>query len=202
MFQTRRCQRIREVPIKNEREEPKFLFELNLKGNHSIKYALWADARSRTACEYFEDVVSFDTTYNTNRYNLVFCSFVGINHRDQSTLLGCSPVKNEDIQSLKWIFGAFEMCMPITIHRWCIWQNMKKIPNKLNGYKRHEEIEQEMSHVVCNWFTKDAFDRNWNDFLTKYCLGGNKWLSELYDDWHIWIPIYLDHHFWARMRST
>ncbi|RYR03214.1 hypothetical protein Ahy_B06g082065 [Arachis hypogaea] len=79
---------------------------------------------------------------------------------------------------------------------------MKKIPNKPNGYKGHKEIEQEMSHVVWNLYTKNAFDRNWNDSLTKYGLGGNKWLSELYEDRHIWIPVYLDHHFWAGMRST
>ncbi|RYQ89071.1 hypothetical protein Ahy_B09g095911 isoform A [Arachis hypogaea] len=39
-----------------------------------------ADTRSRAACEYFGDVISFDTTYNTNRYDLVFGSFVGVNH--------------------------------------------------------------------------------------------------------------------------
>ncbi|RYR07575.1 hypothetical protein Ahy_B05g074957 [Arachis hypogaea] len=39
-----------------------------------------ADARSRAAFDYFKDVVSFDTTYNTNRYNLVLSSFVGVNH--------------------------------------------------------------------------------------------------------------------------
>ncbi|QHO07824.1 Protein FAR-RED IMPAIRED RESPONSE [Arachis hypogaea] len=114
---------------------------------------------------------------------------------------------------------------------------MKKIPNKLNGYKRHDKINQEMSHVVWNSYTKDAFDRNWNDFITKCGLEGNKWLSgnqgfnsnyfhahtfffktcngfdspdfigsvyyaELYEDQHIWILIYLDHHFWTGMRST
>ncbi|RYR38664.1 hypothetical protein Ahy_A09g043795 [Arachis hypogaea] len=72
---------------------------------------------------------------------------------------------------------AIEMYMPTTIHHWCIWHIMKKIPNKLTGYKRHEEIEQEMSHVVWKSYTKDAFDRNWNNFLTKYGLGGNTWLS-------------------------
>nr|XP_025635474.1 protein FAR-RED IMPAIRED RESPONSE 1-like [Arachis hypogaea] len=97
---------------------------------------------------------------------------------------------------------AIELSMPTIIHHWCIWHIMKKIPNKLNDYKRHKKIEQEMSHVVWNSFTKDAFDRNWNDFLTKYDLGGNKWLSELYEDRHIWVPVYLDHHFWAWMRST
>ncbi|RYR29910.1 hypothetical protein Ahy_B01g054554 [Arachis hypogaea] len=30
----------------------------------------------------------------------------------------------------------------------CIWNIMKKNPNKLNGYKGHIDIEQEMSHVV------------------------------------------------------
>ncbi|RYR29518.1 hypothetical protein Ahy_B01g053932 [Arachis hypogaea] len=60
---------------------------------------------------------------------------------------------------------------------WCFWHIMKKIPSKLNGYKPHEEFEQEMSHVIWNSFTKDAFDRNWNDFVTKYGVGGNKWLS-------------------------
>ncbi|RYR04888.1 hypothetical protein Ahy_B06g084690 [Arachis hypogaea] len=38
--------------------------------------------------------------------------------------------------------------------------------------------------------------------LEGYDLGGNKWLLELYEDRHIWIPVYLDHHFWARMRNT
>ncbi|XP_015933166.1 protein FAR-RED ELONGATED HYPOCOTYL 3-like [Arachis duranensis] len=59
-----------------------------------------------------------------------------------------------------------------------------------------------MSHVVWKSYIKDTFDRNWNDFLTKYGLEGNKWLSELYEDRHIWIPVYLDHHFWAGMRNT
>ncbi|RYR56514.1 hypothetical protein Ahy_A05g022214 [Arachis hypogaea] len=82
----------------------------------------------------------------------------------------------------------------------------------------------EMSHVVWNSFTKDAFDRNWNDFITKYGLKGNKWLSgnrdfnlnyfhavtfwvKMCTDFGLcWlmfsIPVYLDHHFWYGMRSS
>ncbi|RYQ94832.1 hypothetical protein Ahy_B08g089782 [Arachis hypogaea] len=41
-----------------------------------------ADVRSRTTYEHFGDVVSFDTTYNTNRYNLDFSFFVGVNHHE------------------------------------------------------------------------------------------------------------------------
>ncbi|XP_072066605.1 protein FAR1-RELATED SEQUENCE 6-like [Arachis hypogaea] len=98
--------------LRMKEKNQNLFFELNLEGDHSIKSALWADARSRAACEYFRDVVLFNTTYNTNRYNLVFSSFVGVNHHSQSTLLGCALMKNEDIQSFKFwsipahVFGS------------------------------------------------------------------------------------------------
>ncbi|RYR02165.1 hypothetical protein Ahy_B06g080991 isoform A [Arachis hypogaea] len=63
-----------------------FFFELELEDDQSIKLAFWADARSRAAFEYFGDVISFDTTYNTNRYNLVCGSFVGVNHHESEEL--------------------------------------------------------------------------------------------------------------------
>ncbi|QHO00010.1 Protein FAR1-RELATED SEQUENCE [Arachis hypogaea] len=212
--------------LRMKEKNQNFFFELELEDDQSIKLAFWVDARSRVACEYFGDIISFDTTYNTNRYNLVCGSFVGMNHHGQSTLLRCALMKNKDIESFKWLFQcwfrcmgenapkgiftdqcasmkrAIEACMPTTIHRWCIWHITKKIPSKLNGYKGHIEIEQEMSQVIWNSHSKDSFDRNWNDFLLKYGLVDNKWLSDLYEDRHIWVPIYLDHHFWAGMRST
>ncbi|RYR69305.1 hypothetical protein Ahy_A03g015860 [Arachis hypogaea] len=73
---------------------------------------------------------------------MIFGSFVGVNHHDQSTLLRSALMKNEDIQSFKWLFKcwlrcmgakalkgiftdqctsmqrAIEMCMPTIIHRW------------------------------------------------------------------------------------
>ncbi|RYQ87955.1 hypothetical protein Ahy_B09g095453 isoform D [Arachis hypogaea] len=150
--------------LRMKEKNPNFFFELQLEEDQSIKLVFWADARSRAAFEYFGDVISFDTTYNTNR--------------------------------------ALEACMPTTIHRWCIWHIMKKIPSKLNRYKGHADIEQEMSQDVWNSHSKDSFDRNWNDFLLNFGLADNKWLSDLYEDRHIWVPIYLDHHFWAGMRST
>ncbi|XP_072062173.1 protein FAR1-RELATED SEQUENCE 5-like [Arachis hypogaea] len=79
--------------------------------NYITREAFWADARSMAAFEYFGDVVSFDTTYNTNRYNLVLGSFVGVNHHGQSTLLGCALMNNEDIQSFKWLFECWLRCM-------------------------------------------------------------------------------------------
>ncbi|XP_057729976.1 protein FAR-RED IMPAIRED RESPONSE 1-like [Arachis stenosperma] len=188
--------------LRMKEKNQNFFFELELEDDQSIKLAFWANARSRAAFEYFGDVISFDTTYNTNRYNLVCGSFIGVNHHGQSILLGCALMKNEAIESFKWLFQcwlhcmgenapkgfltdqcasikrAIEACMPTTIHRWCIWHITKKIPSKLNRYKGHAEIEQELSQVVWNSHSKDSFDRNWNYFLLNFGLVDNKWLSE------------------------
>ncbi|RYR46979.1 hypothetical protein Ahy_A07g032874 [Arachis hypogaea] len=39
----------------------------------------------------------------------------------------------------------------------------------------------------------ESFDGNWNDFLMKYGVEDNKWLSELFKGRHLWILVYLDH---------
>ncbi|XP_057760575.1 protein FAR-RED IMPAIRED RESPONSE 1-like [Arachis stenosperma] len=187
--------------LRMKEKNQNFFFELELEDDQLIKLAFWADARSRAAFEYFRDVISFDTTYNTNRYNLVCGSFVGVNHHGQSILLGCALMKNEEIESFEWLFQcwlrcmgrnapkgfltdqcasmkrAIKACMPTTIHCWCIWHITKKIPSKLNGYKGHAEIEQELSQVVWNSHSKDSFDRNWNDCMLNFGLVENKWLS-------------------------
>ncbi|RYR74518.1 hypothetical protein Ahy_A02g009256 [Arachis hypogaea] len=61
-----------------------------------------------------------------------------------------------------------------------------------------KDVRNYITRKVWNIFEEDDA----KEFEKKYGLGGNKWLSELYEDRHIWIPVYLDHHFWTGMRST
>ncbi|QHO51732.1 Protein FAR-RED ELONGATED HYPOCOTYL [Arachis hypogaea] len=65
-----------------------------------------------------------------------------------------------------------------------------------------EKCSERVSHRLMRVNEKGYRGLNWNDFLLNFGLVDNKWLSDLYDDRHIWVPIYLDHHFWAGMRST
>ncbi|QHN79224.1 protein FAR1-RELATED SEQUENCE 5-like [Arachis hypogaea] len=53
--------------LRMKEKNQNFFFELELEEDQSIKLSFWADARSRAAFEYFGDVISFDTTYNTNK---------------------------------------------------------------------------------------------------------------------------------------
>ena len=73
-----------------------FFFEIDVDADNRITNIFWADGRSRAACAYFGDIVSFDTTYLTNKYNMPFAPFVGVNHHSQSILLGCGFLCTED----------------------------------------------------------------------------------------------------------
>ncbi|RYR51053.1 hypothetical protein Ahy_A06g026109 [Arachis hypogaea] len=90
-------------------------------------------------------------------------------------------------------------------------------PSKAEMLKQHRELSMSIRRTIEN--NEEAGIRpsktyqsfvaaagghreNWNGFLLNFGLVDNKWLSDLYEDRHIWVPIYLDHHFWAGMRST
>ncbi|RYQ95419.1 hypothetical protein Ahy_B08g090697 [Arachis hypogaea] len=68
---TRKVQNVSEEDDAKEFGKIKNFFKLNLEVDHSIKNTFWVDARSRAVYEYFRDVVSFDTTYNTNSIRFI-----------------------------------------------------------------------------------------------------------------------------------
>lgn len=45
------------------------------------------------AYRYFGDVVTFDTTYRTNKYNMPFAPFTGINHHMHQLILAIHSYK-------------------------------------------------------------------------------------------------------------
>ena len=42
-------------------------YVMDMDDDARLQNVFWADARSRTAYEFFGDVITFDTTYLTNR---------------------------------------------------------------------------------------------------------------------------------------
>lgn len=56
-------------------------------------------------------MVTFDTTYLTNKYEMPFAHFVGVNHHGQSILLGVALISSEDTASFVWMFEAWLKCM-------------------------------------------------------------------------------------------
>lgn len=57
--------------------------------------------------KHFGDVVTFDTTYRTNLYNLPFGIFVGVNNHYQSIIFGGVLLSNKTTEDFEWTFKNF-----------------------------------------------------------------------------------------------
>ncbi|KAK1356703.1 hypothetical protein POM88_049959 [Heracleum sosnowskyi] len=95
--------------------------------------------------------VSFDATYRTNRYNMVFVPLIGIDNHWKSVIFAGALLESESSENFTWycesykkIFGkdpkciitdqcaamkiAIENCFPLVKHWLCMWHIMKKLP--------------------------------------------------------------------------
>ena len=70
-------------------------------------------------CAYYGDVVTFDTTYRTNRYSMPLAMFIGFNNQLQNVVFAQALIRDEREDTFKWVFEQFKECMggkdPITI---------------------------------------------------------------------------------------
>ncbi|XP_016185529.1 protein FAR1-RELATED SEQUENCE 6-like [Arachis ipaensis] len=93
----------------------RFYYDVDYNKECQIIRILFADLRRIASYEYFGDVVSFDTTYLTNKYDMPFAAFVKVNYNRKA------------LRHIR--------------HRWCLWHLMKKVREKLKGYGCYKEIQ-------------------------------------------------------------
>ncbi|RYQ95807.1 protein FAR1-RELATED SEQUENCE 5-like [Arachis hypogaea] len=105
------------------------------------------------------------------------------------------------IDQYRSIFRAIRNELSDTRHQWCIWHITKKLPHKLGGYRQYRELYYDLNDIVGNSRTEESFKDNWSEFMDEYNLHNTTWLSDIYDDRCMWVPIYFKSKFWATMRS-
>ncbi|XP_035541660.1 protein FAR1-RELATED SEQUENCE 5-like [Juglans regia] len=204
-----------------------FFSLMELDDDDRLKSVFWADARSRWAYNYFGDVVTFDTTYLTNRYGMPFAPFVGVNHHGQSILLGAGLISSEDTESFVWLFKTWLDCMygkapntiitdqdramknaiaivfPNTRHRYCLWHILRKVPEKLGSHAQYKcGLKSKLLSCVYDSLTIEEFENSWNSLKDTFNLHENAWLQSLYAEREFWVPVYLKNSFWAGMSTT
>ncbi|XP_028068484.1 protein FAR-RED IMPAIRED RESPONSE 1-like [Camellia sinensis] len=88
-----------------------FYYMIDVDTDFRIRNLFWADAMSQATYEEFGDIVSFDITYLTNKYDMLFALFIVVNHYGQLILLGCGLLSSEDTDTFVWLFKAWLNCM-------------------------------------------------------------------------------------------
>jgi hypothetical protein len=84
-----------------------------------LRSLFWRDSMMMEDYGIFGDIVVFDTTYRTNRYNLICAPIVGINNHWNNCMFGCAFIGDEKIESFVWLLQTFKKSMggksPISI---------------------------------------------------------------------------------------
>ncbi|XP_062011894.1 protein FAR1-RELATED SEQUENCE 5-like [Rosa rugosa] len=210
-----------------QREKNSFFnFKIEEDSENRIKHCFWADATSRRAYSFFGDVVIFDTTYNTNKYRLIFAPLLGVNHHGQTIMFGCAFLGDESTESFVWLLNTFleampgrsppkmiitdqdpamkiaiSQVLPNTFHRYCSWHILNKFSEKIGAVKCNEYYDDFRSCVWNSEMTEE-FDKKWKEVVEKSGLSDNGWLQSIYDIRASWVPAYCNHIFSAGMSSS
>ncbi|XP_058181190.1 protein FAR1-RELATED SEQUENCE 5-like [Rhododendron vialii] len=179
---------------RKKEKNPDFTFTFERDDQDRMTHCFWADATSRKSYQYFGDVVVFDTTYNTNKYCLIFAPLLGVNHHGQTTLFGCAFLSDELSDSFEWLFKEFLKAMvgpppkiiitdqdpamtkaiacvlPTTFHRYCIWH--------IGKYEIHERwVPAFTKHIFSAHMTSSERAEISHSFFKRYVSLDNSMLD-------------------------
>jgi zinc finger SWIM domain-containing protein 3 len=88
-------------------ENPSFQYTLQMDQEEQIANIFLGDAKMLTDYAYFDDVVSFDTTFVTDKESRPFGVFVGFNHYRETVVFGAALMYDKTFESFKWLFETF-----------------------------------------------------------------------------------------------
>ncbi|KAL4619355.1 hypothetical protein ACB092_06G073200 [Castanea dentata] len=131
------------------------------------------DARSRMAYQYFGDVVTFDTTYKTNKYDETKQMFVWLFETWLQAMWGKEP---------KSIITNQDLAMGAAIAKSIFKHELKRCIHESPSAEKLEEA--------------------WKSLILTYGLERNEWLERLYNIQESWIPVYNRNTFFAGMNTT
>lgn len=197
-------------------ENPKFFYALDFNEEHRLRNVFWVDAKGIEDYAYFGDVVSFDTTYFTNKFKIPLVLFIGVNHHIQPTLLGCALIADQTVFTYVWLMQTWCLAMgeqspriiltdqnnsikaavpavfPDTHHFFHLWNVLEKIPMHLNYLGTwHDTFMKKFRKCIYRSWTEELFEKRWWKLLERFSLRENVWIKSLYEDRKLWVPTFI-----------
>ncbi|CAA6668953.1 unnamed protein product [Spirodela intermedia] len=207
------AQAIAEYLARMQKESPLFFHLMDLDGEGRLQNIFWADTRSRMSYPYFNDVILLDTScLSSKNGSIPFASFTGVNHHGSAVpetyawlfqawlaSMGGLPPRAIITDKSKSIDSAVLGIFPNTLHRLCIGQIMKRIPEALAGRSNQKAAKERLHNIVFDSLKPDEFEENWAAMINEFKLGDSEWLLSLYKERRRWVPTFVKDTFWAGM---
>ncbi|XP_074299626.1 protein FAR1-RELATED SEQUENCE 5-like [Silene latifolia] len=193
-----------------------FYFDFIVDENKCLVGVFWGDPICIKNYMLFGEVLSADATYGTNKYDMVFVPFTGVDHHKRCITFGAGLIGDESIECYTWLFKTFLEamggCQPRIIitdqdksmksvvpevfkestHILCMWHIMKKLREKVS-YQLFQDEDFKIRLNRCVWNNElepDEFEEQWGKIMTDYQLVEHELFSNLYDLREQWISAY------------
>ncbi|KAM2868937.1 hypothetical protein FF1_016936 [Malus domestica] len=210
-------------------ENPSFFYAVQLDNEEQITNIFWADAKMISDYGHFGDVVSFDTTYKTNRAGRPFAVFSGLNHHREIVVFGAALMYDETAPSFIWLFETFLVAMsnkapktiftdqdaammnaiphvmPDTYHRLCLWHMMQNALKNVNCvFKGNSGVREVLKKFIDEYEDEDEFLVAWDEMLVKHNVQGKalEWLKGIKKLRKKWAKAYVKMAWSAGMTTT
>ncbi|XP_074305555.1 protein FAR1-RELATED SEQUENCE 5-like [Silene latifolia] len=186
------------------RETKGLVFSYETNADSALTRIFWTNADSIRCYALFGDAISFDPTYGTNKYNMKFAPFTGIDNHKKSITFGCVLLDHENVDSFIWTFQQFLKAMggkelnyiisdqdagiinavPAVFkkarHRFCTWHIMKKVTGKVGStICKETDFLSRLNNVVWSEdLEPEEFEKNWAKVISEFSLEEDKWLTD------------------------
>ncbi|XP_074328053.1 protein FAR1-RELATED SEQUENCE 5-like [Apium graveolens] len=182
-----------------------FFYRVDVDEENRVRGLVWVDPRSLNAYKNFGEVVTFDSTYRTNRYDMPFIPITGVNHHYQNIFFGFALVRDEKETSYRWVLNTWleavdnkppitiitdqdialsnsiAEVMPNTNHTYCTCHISSKFSEKLSTlYTQYLEFKTDFNACIYKLFSPKEFEGRWEDLKEKYDLENHNWLNDMY----------------------
>ncbi|XP_074358070.1 protein FAR1-RELATED SEQUENCE 5-like [Apium graveolens] len=173
-----------------------FFYRVDVDEENRVRGLVWVDPHSLSAYKNFGDVVTFDSTYRTNRYDMPFIPITGVNHHYQNILFGFALIRDEKETTYRWVLKtwleAVDNKPPITI----ITDQDIALSNAISEFKK------DFNACIYKSLSPTEFEDRWEDLKEKYDLENHNWLNDMYAIRRQWVFAFMKQHFAAGMTTT
>ncbi|GJT69287.1 FAR1-related sequence 5-like protein [Tanacetum coccineum] len=204
-----------------------FLFDY-LVENAELTAIFWADEVSKYNYREFGYLVSFDATFKTNKYKMMFVPFTAIDNHRKCVMVVVGLLNNETTKSYIWLLKAFMKAFgkaPSIVvtdqdgamrnaieaefggskHRLCMWHITQKLPAKVCAKIYDEtDFKEKLNKIVWNMYIgPEEFEYRWRKLMEEFKLENHKWLTNMFNIRSTWIPAdFIDSLLRGLMRIT
>ncbi|XP_074300854.1 protein FAR1-RELATED SEQUENCE 5-like [Silene latifolia] len=173
-----------------------FYFAYEVDSGKCLVRAFWCDAESGRNYALFGDYITYDPTYSTNKYCMVFTPFTGVDHHKRSVTFAAALLFHEDEDSFKWVFEKFldamgqrephciitDQCAGIKTgmraifkharRRFCMWHIMQKLTDKVGPAISNEtDFVSRLNAII--WDAElelSEFEEKWSQLVNEHNL--------------------------------